>query len=104
MPMEFTPHLTQSAIRLTAPLPSTLKIVSSYELKDPSEKIDSAFLAFNLLVRGGGKCSMPMLPGSGVSPQIFLPKYSPSREGVRGWWTLNLLTYSLLFNRNDKNS
>jgi putative glutamine amidotransferase len=30
---------------------------------------------------------MPMLPGHGVSPKN-ISKYSPSREGVRGWWTL----------------
>jgi hypothetical protein len=30
---------------------------------------------------------MPMLPGRGVSPQI-ISYYSPSWEGVRGWWTL----------------
>jgi hypothetical protein len=30
-----------------------------------------------------GKCSMPMLPGSGVSP-ISL-SFSPSWEGARGW-------------------
>jgi hypothetical protein len=29
---------------------------------------------------------MPMLPGSGVSPQTL--SISPSGEGVKGWWTL----------------
>jgi hypothetical protein len=32
-------------------------------------KLTQFNLAFNLLARGGGKCSMPMLPGNGVSPQ-----------------------------------